>query len=401
MNTDRISMPKWMDGLVAALGENKWSNEINNVFNDYVSQGILQCVVDGRYSGEGFIFDVMTAGVKSDVVLRDYPDVVFVQNIRIRGGFIQIVYAQSDAPLFEGHISQSQYSDKPVKDLFEKNYGKDVLFDKFCQLFDNDEKEFRRFCSQFSVNNPYKGMDTKFRISDVEFDITNERSCINPFSESAQRDLSRCIGGMRRILATQTEINVYCRFHPEGYISLSSCVIRGDYGDSDGFGMEDDIDMAAYMNPIKRRITPFTSDKSTNCNLFRYMMICNLSMDDIKKSGLTDIRTEDYYSLGYFPAKRNGYWGVVDSFLNVLIPFDYEAVYIFSNATAKVETKGIKTGVVDMHHRVIIPPKYRFHEIRYMNDSDGLYSGCRMGHYRVRSEWLDMVLDTDGNFEKK
>ena len=239
------SIPRWIDGLIEELQKSYYSTE--KVFEKYVDAGILQFLAEGRYHGDGFVFDIMKHGIKSDVVLKNYPDVIFVQNVRIDKGFIQITRPEADIPMFT-----------------TGGAAKDKLLDS----------------------------NLKFRVSDIkiefpQMEFPEEKSLVNIYSK-------RAIAGMRYVLANKTEIYARCSYCSDGVIRLSSVVSEGDRGDSDGFGMEDDEEMIAYMNPHNGNMTPFVTKYSAENELYRYMIINNMSLEDIKKSGLTKINAFDY-----------------------------------------------------------------------------------------------------------
>lgn len=520
MNTGRIykdHVPGWLNDLIAKLKE-AGSDYIEKVFEEYASTGAIRRIAEGRFYGEGFIFDIIKKGITSDMILRNHPDVVFVQNICFWEIFIQITYTMADIssiPIFPGHISECEEEELPehlselVNNLQGNIRGSDVLYARLYRLCDDPANDFRRisdsrfitgsyivdvlrldvpaafdwtqFCNDIRMigNIPVpcsnlfvqilkhsRGMDfaaslpearnadsatrqtmvessgkfwvssdgkvsqpeatgithifylcstlfknklKNFRIKKIELKLhVSEIEMVFPEDRSDTPDgdihphdeflCARCTAHMRHIQAQEPVIDVQCNNLPGGLIEFRSVVIPGDNGDADYFGIEPDLNMIAYMNlSDPYYMTPFAPQISRECDHHLYLTINNMPLEDVEKAGIIKVKSRrDFYNHGYYVAKREDYLGIVDSTLNVIIPFEYTAIYIFSNATAKVENKEGATGVLDMQNRMIIPPKYRFCDISYLDDKqkDG---GDRFGHYRVRSSGQEIIYDMDGN----
>lgn len=74
----------------------------------------------------------------------------------------------------------------------------------------------------------------------------------------------------------------------------------------------------------------------------------------VSKNIYTDLHVDD---TGYIIAEKNGQYGYIDSYENIILPFEYDAIDIASNGLIPVMKKE-KYGVVNIDGEVVIPIQY-------------------------------------------
>jgi len=158
-------------------------------------------------------------------------------------------------------------------------------------------------------------------------------------------------------------------------IELTCSIRRGDMGDSDGFGVEPDTWIKAYLNYHGEFVSPFSlPDSPVNQNIKNWFVVGQNPVDAEGKVRICpfDILEREYNMKGSFSAGNGKNFGLIDSELNIVIPLEYKMIYATSNYLVRVHLHNDFCGILDLENHFIIPPVYEYLEPIH----NGEFAGC-------------------------
>jgi len=183
-------------------------------------------------------------------------------------------------------------------------------------------------------------------------------------------------------------ITVFSKPVAFGLIEIINCIMSGDRGDDDGYGVEPDTWIQGYLDSEFKFVSPFSLGSSkSNRNIMNLLKAgINPVDDDCKIKICPYDKVEPTYLLpGYLVVELQGNYGLTDKKLNVLIPLEYAYLNVDINGLARVELHNRFFGVLDLENHFVIPPIYE--DLYYINE------GRNKGNYEAKINGLSVIID--------
>jgi len=173
------------------------------------------------------------------------------------------------------------------------------------------------------------------------------------------------------------EGKIYATIKDEGFNLLSAihCIKDGGRGDSDGYGVEPDTWIVAYLNMKKEFISPFAlADSNINQNISNLLVagINPVNEDGTIKICPFDKVEKDFRMPGYFRILQGNDWGFANSYLDVLIPPAYKIIYGDRNGKVCFRQHNNLCGLLNLQNEIVIPALYDY--LSFIDDEEFL--GC-------------------------
>lgn len=148
-----------------------------------------------------------------------------------------------------------------------------------------------------------------------------------------------------------------------GLIKAIYCIRDGGRGDEDGFGVEPDTWIAAYLNADFKFVSPFALDDSRiNRNIANFL---EANIDPFNEDGSVkkcpfDKVERDCRMPQYFRILQGNDWGFANSRLEVLISPAYKYVMGDLNNLVRIRMHNDLCGLLNLQNEVVIPAIYDY-----------------------------------------
>ena len=187
-------------------------------------------------------------------------------------------------------------------------------------------------------------------------------------------------------------VEVYAKAIEFGLIEISKVIQEGDRGDSEGFGVEPDTWIVAYLNRKGEFVSPFSlCNSKSNQNIKNWLVagINPLDENGTVKSCAFD-KVENAFQLsGYFHVQVGERWGLADKNLQIIIPLEYKMLHSDQNGLVWVRLNNDFCGILNLGNRFKIPPEYE-----YLSCID---QGDLKGYYRATKNSRSGIIDRDNH----
>ena len=191
---------------------------------------------------------------------------------------------------------------------------------------------------------------------------------------------------------------VYATLKDIGFNLLKAfyCIKDGGRGDSDGFGVEPDTWIVAYLNSKKEFVSPFAlEDFGINRNISNLLVagINPVNEDGTIKICPFDNVEKDFRIPRYFKILLANDWGFADSKLNVLIPPSYDYVLGDQNRMVWIRQHNNLCGLLNLENEVVIPALYD--RLNYIDEGKhvGCYKATLNGKTGILSQKNEIIKD--------
>jgi len=158
-----------------------------------------------------------------------------------------------------------------------------------------------------------------------------------------------------------------------------SCIKYGGRGDEDGYGVEPDTWIIAYLNLDKEFVSPFAlEDSSKNRNISNLLVagINPMNEDGTIRICPFDKVEKDFRLKGYFQILQGDNWGFANNNLEPIIPPTYKIIYGDRNGLVCFHQHNNLCGLLNLENKVLIPALYD-----YLNYID---AGMYLGFYKAK-----------------
>lgn len=163
-------------------------------------------------------------------------------------------------------------------------------------------------------------------------------------------------------------------------IELSCCIEEGDRGDEDGFGIEPDTWIVGYLNLSGEFIIPFSLSGSQVHQCIKNFLIAGINPIDSSgklKTCPYDKVEDSFRSSKYFHVCKNGKWGISDTQLNLIIPTEYQMIFIDFNGLIWVRLENNLCGILNWENKFVIPPLYTYLSCIETGEFKGCYKATK------------------------
>lgn len=187
-------------------------------------------------------------------------------------------------------------------------------------------------------------------------------------------------------------VEVYAKAIEFGLIEISKVIQEGDRGDSDGYGVEPDTWIVAYLNSKGEFVSPFSLCNSrSDQNIKNQLIAC---INPVDKKGIVKIcpfdKVEKAFRLpGYFHVQVGERWGLADKYLQIIIPLEYKMLHSDGNGLVWVRLNNNLCGILNLENRFKIPPEYE-----YLSCID---QGYLKGYYHATKNGRSGIIDRDNH----
>jgi hypothetical protein len=189
-------------------------------------------------------------------------------------------------------------------------------------------------------------------------------------------------------LIKEGKVYVYLEEVGFNFIRANYCIKDGGRGDSDGYGVEPDTWITAYLNSNEKFVSPLAlSDSKINRNISNLLVagIDPENVDGSIKICPFDKVEKDFRIPDYFKVLKDNDWGFADSKLIDVIPPTYEYIHGDQNGLIWVRLHNRLCGILDLNNQWVLPPIYEF--ISCIDE------GEFKGNYKVKLNGIECVVD--------
>lgn len=183
-------------------------------------------------------------------------------------------------------------------------------------------------------------------------------------------------------------IEVYAKAIEFGLIEISKIIQEGDHGDSDGFGIEPNTWIMAYLNLRGEFVSPFSLQKSKSNRNMKNHLVSGINPVDENgeiNSCPFDVIEAAFRLPGYFSVALDDNWGLADKNLNLIIPPEYKMIHAELDRLVWVRLHNNLCGILDLKNHFVIPPIYDY--LSYIENGDF------MGNFKVEKNGITGIID--------
>jgi len=197
-------------------------------------------------------------------------------------------------------------------------------------------------------------------------------------------------------LIAQGSVFVYLEELNFGLQKASKCIRDGGRGDEDGYGVEPDTWMVAYLNSDLKFVSPFAlEDSSINRNIANFLEAGIYPFEDdgtVKIDPFYKVE-RDYRIPDCFKVLKDNNWGFANSKFEIIIPPAYKIIHGDRNGMVCFRQHNDLCGLLNLQNELVIPDIYDY--LSFIDEDE--FWGC----YRARLNGKTGIIDRHNKIIKE
>ena len=183
-----------------------------------------------------------------------------------------------------------------------------------------------------------------------------------------------------------------------GLMKAFYCIKDGGRGDSDGYGVEPDTWVVAYLNAEMKFVSPFAlEDSHINRTIANFLeaKIDPFYQDGSVKNCPFDKVERDFRMPEYFRILRGNDWGFANSRLEMIIPPAYKYAMGDLNNLVHIRMHNDLWGLLNLQNEVVIPAIYDYLTFIDRDEFGGCYRASLNGKTGILNQNNEIIKEFD------